>query len=158
VVPFFNQVQPSIEDFAQALPQLTTSFTVINELFNELAYNPGPSQGGFLFFAGWGAHNLNSVVAQGDAHGALGQALAYYNCNQVPIIRSAATVNSAVNLIVGLVNPPSAALCTSTALAAGSAGKAAGLHGPLASGMARLGDVFGQRSAAVAPSRTRGGS
>ena len=26
------------------------SFSVLNELFNELAYNPGPNKAGFLFF------------------------------------------------------------------------------------------------------------
>jgi phospholipid/cholesterol/gamma-HCH transport system substrate-binding protein len=157
VVPFFNQVQPSIEDFAQALPQLTTSFTVVNELFNELAYNPGPNQGGFLFFAGWGAHNLNSVVSQGDAHGSFGQTLAYFNCNVVPILTAAASVNPTVNLLLGLLNPPSPALCKSTAQA-GATGKAAGLRGPLAGGMAQLGNVFGQRpSVSVARPGTAGG-
>jgi phospholipid/cholesterol/gamma-HCH transport system substrate-binding protein len=155
--PFFNQVQPSIDDFAQALPQLTTSFTVLNELFNELAYNPGPNQGGFLFFAGWGAHNLNSVVAQGDAHGAFGQVLTYFNCNQVPIIKAAATVNPAVNLIVGLLDLPGPALCNPTALAAGSAAKAASLHGPV-NPMAQLADrVFGQGPDAFGPAGTLGG-
>jgi phospholipid/cholesterol/gamma-HCH transport system substrate-binding protein len=157
-LPFFNQVQPSINDFAQAFPKLTTSFTVINELFNELAYNPGPNQGGFLFFSDWGAHNLNSAVAQGDAHGAFGQTLAYFNCNQVPLLTAAATVNPTVNLIVGLLNPPSPALCKSTALAAGSGAKVAGLVGPLTGGMAQLGNAFGQRPAAsLARSKTAGG-
>jgi len=30
-------------------PKLATSFTVLNEFFNELANNPGKRQGGFLF-------------------------------------------------------------------------------------------------------------
>ena len=40
---------------------------MLNEFFNELAYNPGPSKGGFLFFLDWGNHNLNSVVSSADA-------------------------------------------------------------------------------------------
>ncbi|MGH2853564.1 MAG: MlaD family protein, partial [Solirubrobacteraceae bacterium] len=53
ILPVINQLQPSLQDFAQASPQLTTSFTVLNELFNELAYNPGKGQAGFDFFLAW---------------------------------------------------------------------------------------------------------
>jgi phospholipid/cholesterol/gamma-HCH transport system substrate-binding protein len=145
ILPVINQLQPSLQDFAQASPQLTTSFTVLNELFNELAYNPSPNQAGFGFFAGWGAHNLDSAVAQGEAHGAVGQTLLYFNCELVPILKGVGEVDPTARLIIGLLNPPSASQC---AAAAGGAAKAASVG---VSPTARLADrVFGQGPDAAA--------
>ena len=88
---------------------------MLNELFNELAYNPSPNQAGFGFFAGWGAHNLDSAVAQGEAHGAVGQTLLYFNCELVPILKGVAEVDPTARLIIGLLNPPSASQCAAAA-------------------------------------------
>ncbi len=143
ILPVINQLQPSLQDFAQATPQLTTSFTVLSEFFNELAYNPGPNQAGFLFFADWGAHDLDSVVSQGEAHGAIGQTLLYFNCELVPVLTGVAEADPTAKLILGLLNPPSASLCKSAAASGTAAAKAASLHG--VSAAARLADrVFGQ--------------
>jgi phospholipid/cholesterol/gamma-HCH transport system substrate-binding protein len=158
ILPVINQLQPSLQDFAQASPQLTTSFTVLNEFFNELAYNPGPNQAGFLFFADWGAHDLNSVVAQGEANGAVGQTLLYFNCEVVQILVGVAKVDPTAKLALGLLNPPTLSECESETKAA-SAAKAASLHGGV-SQMARLADrVFGQGpdAAALAAGANGGG-
>ena len=66
---------------------------MLNEFFNELAYNPGPSKGGFLFFLDWGNHNLNSVVSSADAHGTIGRSLVYFNCEVLPILKGVSEVN-----------------------------------------------------------------
>jgi phospholipid/cholesterol/gamma-HCH transport system substrate-binding protein len=158
ILPVINQLQPSLQDFARASPQLTTSFTVLNEFFNELAYNPGPNQAGFLFFSDWGAHDLNSVLSQGEANGAVGQTLLYFNCELVPVLTGVAAVDPTAKLALGLLNPPNAAECKSASSAAAAA-KAASLHGGV-SEMARLSDrVFGQGpdAAALAPVAAIGG-
>ncbi len=62
---------------------------MLNEFFNELAYNPGPNRGGFLFFSDWGIHDLNSVVSSVDANGAVGRTLLYFNCNILPLFKGA---------------------------------------------------------------------
>jgi phospholipid/cholesterol/gamma-HCH transport system substrate-binding protein len=157
ILPVIDQLQPSLHDFAQALPQLTTSFTVVNELFNELAYNPGSSQGSFLFFSDWGAHDLNSILAQGEAHGAVGQTLVYFNCELVPILNSVAGTDPTAGLIIHLTNPPNASECASAASGV-SAAKAASLRH--VSAMARVADrVFGQGpdASALVPAASRGG-
>ena len=62
ILPIVNELEPvARRQLGEAFPKLATSFSVLNEFFNELAYNPGPEQGGFLFFLDWGNHNLNSV-------------------------------------------------------------------------------------------------
>lgn len=146
ILPVINQLQPSLQNLAQASPDLATSFSVLNEAFNEAAYNPGPNQGGFLFFLDWAAHNFNSVLAQGDAHGAAGHVLIFFNCNLVPILNGAREVNPTANLILGLLNPPSP---TETACKEAAGGAAAGAKGTAASAASQTTSqlasrVFGQ--------------
>jgi phospholipid/cholesterol/gamma-HCH transport system substrate-binding protein len=111
ILPVVNELAPSTKAAGEAFPKLAASFSVLNEFFNELAYNPGPSKGGFLFFLDWGNHNLNSVVSTSDAHGAVGRSLVYFNCNILPLLVGVAEVNPTVNLLVNLLKPPTQGEC-----------------------------------------------
>ncbi|MCW2969775.1 MAG: hypothetical protein JWO23_902 [Solirubrobacterales bacterium] len=111
ILPVVNELAPSTKGAGEAFPKLAVSFSVLNEFFNELAYNPGPSKGGFLFFLDWGNHNLNSVVSTSDAHGAVGRSLVYFNCNILPLLVGVSEVNPTVNLLVNLLKPPTQAEC-----------------------------------------------
>jgi phospholipid/cholesterol/gamma-HCH transport system substrate-binding protein len=122
VQPTIKMLQPSLADVADAFPQLASSFSVINEFFNEIAYNPGKKQGGFLFFLDWDSHNFNSVLSSADAHGPLGRTLIYFNCNVLPLLLPVSKVNPTVNILVGLLNPPSTAECQRFGLSASAAG------------------------------------
>ena len=81
--PTINAIEPSTKELADSFPKLASSFSVLNELFNELAYNPG-KQGGFLFFPPGPTTTSTAPVSSADAHGALGCTLAYLNCNVLP--------------------------------------------------------------------------
>jgi phospholipid/cholesterol/gamma-HCH transport system substrate-binding protein len=120
VLPTIDAIAPSTKELAESFPQLASSFSVLNEFFNEIAYNPGKNRGGFLFFLDWDSHNLNSVVSSADAHGTLGRSLLYLNCEVLPLLAPAATVNETVNIIVGLVNPPTKAACKSAGILKGA--------------------------------------
>jgi len=111
ILPVVNELQPTTQKFAQALPKLATSFAVLNEFFNEIAYNPGASKPGFLFFLDWGNHDLNSVLSTSDAHGVLGRSLVYFNCEVLRLFKGVSEVNPTVNLIVGLLKPPTKQEC-----------------------------------------------
>ncbi len=111
VLPVLREMAPATKGFAKALPPLTSGFAVLNELFNELAHNPGPKQAGFLFFADWAAHNFNSALSNADANGPMGRTLLYFNCELTPIIEGVAEVNPNVKLLDGLLNPPTAKEC-----------------------------------------------
>lgn len=113
ILPIINELKPDTEQFGEALPNLATSFSVLNEFFNELAYNPGPNRGGFLFFLDWGNHDLNSVVSSADANGAVGRTLLYFNCNILPLFKGVSEINPTVNLLVNLLKPPTKAECQS---------------------------------------------
>ena len=121
ILPTVNLIAPDTKELAESFPKLATSFSVLNEFFNEIAYNPGKSQGGFLFFLDWANHNLNSVISSADAHGVLGRTLVYLNCEIAPILKGVASVNPNVNLLVGLLNPPTAETCRSAGLLKGAA-------------------------------------
>jgi phospholipid/cholesterol/gamma-HCH transport system substrate-binding protein len=111
VLPVINELAPTTQQFSTALPKLSVSFSVINEFFNELAYNPGPSKAGFLFFLDWGNHNLNSIVSSADAHGPLGRTLVYFNCEIVKIFKGVEEVNPTAHLLLGLLKPPTKEEC-----------------------------------------------
>jgi phospholipid/cholesterol/gamma-HCH transport system substrate-binding protein len=125
VLPTINALGPSTKELAESFPQLASSFSVLNELFNELAYNPGKNRGGFGFFAAWAAHNLNSVDSSADANGVLARSLTYLNCEVLPLLAPTAKINSTVNIIVGLLNPPSKAACQSAGILKGAVPAAA---------------------------------
>jgi phospholipid/cholesterol/gamma-HCH transport system substrate-binding protein len=116
IEPVVAELGPSTQQLAEAFPKLSVSFTVLNEFFNELAYNPGPKKGGFLFFVDWGNHDLNSVVSTADANGPVGRSLIYFNCEVLPILKGVSEVNPTVNLLVGLLRPPTKAECQSEGL------------------------------------------
>jgi phospholipid/cholesterol/gamma-HCH transport system substrate-binding protein len=111
ILPVVNELGPSTKPFAEALPKLSVSFSVLNEFFNELAYNPGASKAGFLFFLDWGNHDLNSVVSSADANGPLGRTLIYFNCELLKLLKGVSEVNPNVNLLISLLKPPTKEEC-----------------------------------------------
>jgi phospholipid/cholesterol/gamma-HCH transport system substrate-binding protein len=157
ILPVINRLQPTLTDFAHAAPQLASGFGVFNELLNEIAYNPGSSQAGFLFFLDWANHNLNSVVSLGDAHGALGQTLVYYNCGLVSLLTGVEEVDPTARLILGLVNPPSEAQCAAVGASGTTAAKAATAKAATASKLASSVFGKGQGTTGLAPSPIVGG-
>jgi phospholipid/cholesterol/gamma-HCH transport system substrate-binding protein len=130
ILPVVNELKPDTQQLAEAFPKLASSFAVINEFFNELAFNPGANQAGFLFFLDWDNHDLNSVLSSAAAHGALGRALTYLNCNVAPILKGVAEVNPTVNLLVGLLNPPNEAACRSAGILKATAAAASARFRP----------------------------
>ena len=84
VRPFVRAARPLVRDLktpgkqlADATPDLTRSFTVLNHLFDLFAYNPGGREGpdkagreeGYLFWIAWVTHQTVNVFSTGDAHG-----------------------------------------------------------------------------------------
>jgi phospholipid/cholesterol/gamma-HCH transport system substrate-binding protein len=110
-LPVFKQLTPATKSFDKALPGLSSSFGVLNELFNELAYNPGPNQAGFLFFLDWQNHNFNSAFSNADANGALGRTLLYFNCKLPEILQGLTEINPNARVLLGLLKPPTSQEC-----------------------------------------------
>jgi len=151
ILPIVNDLAPATKGAGEAFPKLAVTFSVLNEFFNELAYNPGPSKGGFLFFLDWGNHNLNSVVSSADSHGAVGRSLVYLNCNILPLLTGVSEVNPTVNLLVGLLKPPTTAECQSFGLIGPKAIKASAHSAAVKANGGALGASLAQRPFAAAP-------
>jgi len=99
--PFTRQVRPTIRHLAQAAEPLNKtsaglrkSFTNLNFLLNELAYNPpGKTKEGFLFYLAWLNHAFNSIYLTQDAEGPLRRGLLLFSCGTVRVAQFAAAAN-----------------------------------------------------------------
>ena len=151
IEPVVKELKPDTVQLSEAFPKLTSSFSVLNEFFNELAFNPGAKQAGFLFFLDWDNHNLNSVLSTAAAHGALGRSVAYLNCKVAPLLKGAGEVNPTVNLLIGLLNPPGEAECISQGISKAPGAKTAsarfGSKAPTGGLFSGLTSVFGNAPA-----------
>ena len=111
--PFTHQVRKPIHHLAQAsepLPKatraLTGAFTNLNQLFNELAYDPPGSASSFLFFASWLGHETNSLFSFQDANGPLARGLLLESCGTAQFAETVAGGKPFLRTLLDLANPP----------------------------------------------------
>jgi phospholipid/cholesterol/gamma-HCH transport system substrate-binding protein len=83
---------------AQDTPNLTTSFKGIEYITNELAYNPGNGNPGFLYWLGWFAHNVDSFVGNTDANGPDWRLLTETTCSS--LADASSTTKALVNVVL----------------------------------------------------------
>ena len=80
VEPLAAQLPPLTNDLRAAVPALTKSFKVLAYVTNEVAYNPGGSNPGFLYWVSWFAHNADSFLSTSDANGPTWRVLVLTTC------------------------------------------------------------------------------
>ena len=80
-VPVVRAADPAVRGLASATPFLTSSLQVLTYLDDELAYNPGGANQGYLYWMDWFFHNWDSVFSSGDANGISPRANVLGNCN-----------------------------------------------------------------------------
>jgi phospholipid/cholesterol/gamma-HCH transport system substrate-binding protein len=80
VLPLAEQLPALSHDLAKAAPALTSSFKVLAYVTNEIAYNPGAKNPGFLYWLAWFAHNADSFISNSDANGPVWRTLALATC------------------------------------------------------------------------------
>ena len=120
--PTVAALGPAAESLGAASPQLASTLAVLNTFFNELAYNPSPSNPNYLFYLAWAGHNANSAVSTSDANGPLlqGELLMQSESAKV-LLCGAAQTNPLSGIAVSQLNLPvckASASGTSTLLAA----------------------------------------
>ena len=99
--PFTRQVRPVIRHLKQASQPLYKtakglrgSFTDLNVLLNELAYNPpGSKQEGYLFYLPWLNHDFNAIHFTQDAEGPVRRGLLVISCGTAKLAEITAGAN-----------------------------------------------------------------
>jgi len=80
VVPLAAQLPPLTSDLRQVVPALIKSFKVLAYTTNEIAYDPGGKNPGFLYWLAWFAHNADSFISNSDANGPVWRTVALSSC------------------------------------------------------------------------------
>jgi len=120
--PFVSELRPAMRDLAAATPDLTTSFAVINRLFNTLTYNaPGSADDGYLFWLAWGGHLANTAFATEDAHGPVRRGVVIIGCGDLRILDQVTQGNPVLATLIGLLNSPKTSEVCSTGASSSSA-------------------------------------
>jgi phospholipid/cholesterol/gamma-HCH transport system substrate-binding protein len=79
--PLVRALPPTFNHLVTATPSLTTSFSVLRFVANELLYVPGLPEHSFLFWLAWFAHNANSFLGNQDANGAFWRGELIVSCD-----------------------------------------------------------------------------
>ncbi|HZV73243.1 MAG TPA: MlaD family protein [Conexibacter sp.] len=108
--PVVKELRPAAAAFADATPDLTTTFQVLNAFLNGLAYNPPGSGEGYLFYLAWLNHLSNSVFSAQDAQGPIRRGLLVLSCGYIAglngVKRTPSATYAAVRLLAQMLNPP----------------------------------------------------
>ncbi len=116
--PFSVAVQPLARTLAAGapklkttIPALTSSISVLNALFNELAHQPGSDpahpQQSYLFWGSWLAHIAGSLVSAQDANGAVLQGIFMNTCAGLNFYENELEPSSEpLGVILDLLNAP----------------------------------------------------
>jgi phospholipid/cholesterol/gamma-HCH transport system substrate-binding protein len=114
--PFARDVRPSVKALRRAanylqplIPKLTTSFRVVNALFNTLAFNPKGSEEGYLFWGSWVNHAGATIFGTQDAHGPIRRGLVITSCSSLGLLETITANNPQLQTLFELLNAPSRA-------------------------------------------------
>jgi phospholipid/cholesterol/gamma-HCH transport system substrate-binding protein len=80
VLPLAEQLPPLTADLNKEVPALIKAFKVLAYTTNEIAYDPGGKNPGFLYWLAWFAHNADSFIGNGDANGTAWRAVLLLSC------------------------------------------------------------------------------
>ncbi|MFL5823747.1 MAG: MlaD family protein [Solirubrobacteraceae bacterium] len=80
VLPVAEKLPPLAADLKVEVPDLIKAFKVLAYSSNELAYNRGGGNPGFLYWLAWFAHNSDSFISTSDANGPVWRTLLIGNC------------------------------------------------------------------------------
>jgi phospholipid/cholesterol/gamma-HCH transport system substrate-binding protein len=112
--PFSVAVQPLARTLAAGapkleatIPALSSSISILNTLFNELAHQPGKGQQSYLFWGSWLGHIADSLVSSQDANGAVLQGIFMNTCAGLDFYeKTLEPASLPLGVILALLNAP----------------------------------------------------
>jgi phospholipid/cholesterol/gamma-HCH transport system substrate-binding protein len=87
-LPLARLLPPLAADLKPEIPQLIDAFKVLAYSTNELAYNPGGGNPGFLYWLSWFAHNSDSFISSSDANGPVWRTIFVSSCQTIKALPS----------------------------------------------------------------------
>jgi phospholipid/cholesterol/gamma-HCH transport system substrate-binding protein len=106
--PTAQRLVPATRQLAAATPGLTTLAGELDNIVNELAYEPKHSQG-YLFYLPWASHDTNSVLGTQDGIGPLRRGLILFSCGSLQLLQDLADPkhNPTLATLIQLLDTPS---------------------------------------------------
>jgi len=115
-LPTVKALRPAASDLAQVTPKLTTTLKNLNEVLNELAYNPPGKEEGYLFWLSWLNHDGASIFSVQDAHGPIRRGTILASCSTLAVLDQIGSVQPALGTAAGLLHAPqTSAVCPGVA-------------------------------------------
>ena len=105
--PAVQELRPALSDLSAVQPSLLTTFKIVNQLLNTLAYNPpGSKDEGFLFWASWVNHLGPAIFSNQDAQGPIRRGLVVIGCQSLQLLENVVLGNPQLGTLVQLLNAP----------------------------------------------------
>jgi len=102
-----DTLAPAASSLAKAAPALSGSFSVLNTLFNTLAYKQSGGAKSYLYWGGWLAHNLDSLTTLQDATGPIIQGQFLASCPSLNLLQVALQPGTpSLTPILDMLNAP----------------------------------------------------
>ncbi|HET9104967.1 MAG TPA: MlaD family protein [Solirubrobacteraceae bacterium] len=99
--PLAAQLPGLASDLRVEVPALTSAFHVLTYVTNEVAYDPGGANPGFLYWLAWFAHNADSFISNSDANGPGWRALLLSDCATLKVSTIAPLLESVLGTTFG---------------------------------------------------------
>jgi phospholipid/cholesterol/gamma-HCH transport system substrate-binding protein len=107
VQPVAQILKPAATQLAKSTPPLTKAFSVLNTLFNTLAYAPGHGTQGYLYWGSWLAHNADELARLQDANGPTLQGVFMGTCTQLQLLEAGLVFSDpSIASLLDLLNAP----------------------------------------------------
>jgi phospholipid/cholesterol/gamma-HCH transport system substrate-binding protein len=107
VQPVAKILAPAAAQLSKATPPLSRSISVLNALFNTLAYQPGGSEQGYLFWGSWLSHIASSLTSQQDAQGPILRGTFMASCSELRLFEATlAQSTPSIGNLLALLNAP----------------------------------------------------
>ena len=100
-LPLARALPPLAANLKVEIPATTDSLKVLAYITNELAYSPGGSNPGFLYWLAWFAHNSASFVSSSDANGPAWRLLLLSSCRALSTLPAGPVIEQVVGTNFG---------------------------------------------------------
>jgi phospholipid/cholesterol/gamma-HCH transport system substrate-binding protein len=101
-----RDLRRAAETLAPTTARLNTSFSVLNNLFDTLAYDPPGDEEGFLFWSAWANHNAPFIFNTQDAHGAIRRGNFLVDCASLGAVEALTRGLPQLQVLFDLLNAP----------------------------------------------------